>query len=58
LLLSDIRIDSISVVKCQHLAIIIDLLDSKQPLITNFRDIDAHIISLGESMYPTVNRRL
>jgi hypothetical protein len=58
LLLSDVGIDSVTIVKCQHSSMLLDLLDNKQSLTANFRDIESRKISLGESMYPTPNRRL
>jgi hypothetical protein len=57
-LLSGIRIDSITVSKCQHSSNIEKLLVTSKKVNVNFRDIESRKINLGESMYPTLNQRL
>jgi hypothetical protein len=47
-LLSGIRIDSVTVINCQHPSTINDLLVTSKKINVNFRDIESRKTNLGE----------
>jgi hypothetical protein len=53
LLLSGIWIDSVTVSKCQHPRIIVDLLDNSAAINVNFRDIESRKLNWGSPCIPT-----
>ncbi len=54
LLLSGVWIDSVTMSKCQHSSIVLDLLDNGVTLNVKFRDIESHKLNWGSPCIPTL----